>query len=125
MNKTRLSLLALAIALIAVVATVPSAVNASSHGATVDEGFGCLLTSATTGLGVNLITMDSHVVQTPNGNTNFICHFDIPEGYWPTQTSQYRGFTCGTQGGLTTNTFAVVSTDGTAMLRCQIRANEN
>jgi hypothetical protein len=123
MNKFRLSLLALAVALVTVVSTVPGSLEASSTPATVYSGFGCGLSSALTGLGVNLFTNESHAVQTPSGNTNFNCQFAIPEGYWPTQTAQYRGFMCSTQSGLTENTFAVVATDGTAMLRCTIRAN--
>lgn len=122
MNKLRLSLLGLAVALVTVVTIAPGVLEAS-NGASVSQGFGCFLGSGLTGLGVTLTTTETHVVNTPSGNTNFTCQFAIPEGYWPTQTSQFRDFLCGTQYGATDNTFAVVSTDGTAMLRCTIRAN--
>lgn len=123
MNKTRLSLLALAVAVICSVAVVPSAVQAT-NGATVITEFGCGLIAADSGLPINLSTTDSHVVNTPSGNTTLTCHFDIPEAYWPTQTMRNSGFSCNTSFGPTTNTFAVVSTDGSALLRCQIKANQ-
>jgi len=124
MNKIRLSLLAVTVAVVCAVAVVPSAVQAN-NGATVITEFGCGLIPADSGLPIFLSTTDSHVVNTPSGRTSLTCHFEIPEEYWPTMTMRNSGFMCGTQFGSTTNSFAVVSTDGTAMLRCQINTNPN
>jgi hypothetical protein len=88
----------------------------------VEKDFGCVLLAADSGLGVDLVTSDmSHNVNTPDGTTCLVCHFDIPEGEEPAKAMKNSGFPCGTLGGVTDDSRSVVTPGGKATLRCQIQ----
>ena len=83
--------------------------------ATVEEGWGCFVTSAIGGPG---FTTDTHSVINKNF-TKITCHFT---GLTPQDPALiFRGFGCSTlSGGGTTNSFMVVDENGDGMLRCII-----
>jgi hypothetical protein len=86
--------------------------SAYADGATVTKEFGCVIISADSGLSADVFTTESHTVTTPSGNTNFICHFEVPEalqGEVGKGTIKNQGFGCGTLAGFTTNTKAVTN----------------
>lgn len=107
------------LALVAIV----SGPTAQADPATVVDDFFCQIIPADSGLAVLLTTTEtSHAVETPSGNVNFICHFDIPAGMEPTGTLHHEGFACGTQFGVTTDTWSVTTKGGKVLLRCQVKA---
>lgn len=69
--------------------------------------------------------VSTHSVATPSGNTKLTCHFTIAQAWIPAQAQIDRGFLCGTYLGATDESMRVIDTEGTAMLRCTIKANSN
>lgn len=124
MRRHKLALLVVAVTAIALVATLSGTVafaNGQGSGAVVQQDFGCSLAASDSGLGVSLFTTDmTHEVDTPDGTTCLVCHFDIPEGEEPAKAIKNEGFPCGTFGGLTYDSKSVVTPGGKATLRCQI-----
>ena len=110
---------ALAIAMVA----IPSVMQAD--GATVITEFGCGLASWDSGLPGSLFTTDSQSVTTPSGNTKITCNFVVPDAWIPSKAMHNSGFWCGTFLGATTDSFVNVDTEGNAMLRCSVKANQN
>lgn len=130
LNFVRLSVLATAIVLAVGLAFLPSAIQADEHAAWVVHDGSCGLTSAASGLAINLGPAEQtgyQKVVTPSGNVRLTCHFAIPSGYWPSSSIVNGGFTCGitTPNGFinTDDTKSVASDDGDAMLRCMFKAN--
>ena len=123
-----LSLLGLvALATVALVGFRAHVANAA--GATVIDDFGCLILDSDSGLPDILLSQDSHTVQTPSGNVNFLCDFTFDPNLCPNGAGspalRHQGFGCGTPFGVTTNTKAVTDcTAGTVHLSCQIKGHQ-
>jgi hypothetical protein len=99
-----------------------SAAFADEHlGATVIKEFGCQIAPADSGLSAFLFTTETHIVNTPSGNTTLVCHFDVPEELQDEvqKAMKHEGFGCGTQFGVTFDTFAVTNKNR-VLLNCSI-----
>jgi len=94
--------------------------NGENNAAGITEDFMCGLFD---GYGDSFITNESFFVENHGGNSMMICH---AKGV-PTPGVVYKnaGFTCGTIGGLTQLSWAVVSADGDATLKCMIKKSKN
>jgi hypothetical protein len=94
----------------------------STNGAAVVKEFGCILTSAASGLDIDLLTNETtHAVNTPNGKSLVKCHFDIPVGHEPKKAIVNEGFDCNTFLGVTTKSQSVCSPGGHCDLTCQLK----
>lgn len=82
---------------------------AQAGGATVIQDHGCIIGPEASGLPFPLVTLETHSVITPSGNTLLSCHFDVPRGYRPAKTMRHSGFLCDTFAGVTTNSMAVTT----------------
>lgn len=103
--------------------------RASDDGAEVLKNILCTATANTSGLGVPLSTTTAIDVATNSGNTTITCHFDIPAGFEPAKAFIHKGFSCAviSKEGVvhTTDTQIVSSPGGTAVMRCQLKANQH
>ncbi len=102
---------------------VPGITNTAVHAeerATVIKEFGCGITPEDSGLPFFLNTFNTLSVETSSENTILKCTFDIPAGFEPSTTMQFKGFLCGTFLELTTNSRAVTTPGGQVHLTCII-----
>jgi hypothetical protein len=105
--------------------------RASDDGAEIFKDIQCSASASTSGLGVLLFATTGNIdVATNGGNITRTCHFNIPAGFEPAKAIVHKGFPCAiiSKQGLvvhTTDTQIVSSPGGTAVLRCQIKANQS
>jgi hypothetical protein len=123
---------------VVLIASAAMTTQARAEGATVITDELCFIDDADwsgTGLpGDFLQTDQSHVVQTPSGNTILTCMFDIPVGFEPSKAVKKTGFECivpifdengdfiGTT--TTTETQSVSTPGGKVILTCFLKANK-
>ena len=98
-----------------------------SKGATVLNGFGCVIKAGHWSGDTELSTAKSHQVTTPSGFTQHTCSFDIPKGQEPDKAISIEGFICdiidknGNVVATTTDSRSVSTPGGKVNLTCFIR----
>ena len=113
------------VSLISMTILITGAFAYAGDGALIIKDVGCSLAGGASGLPCNLTTFDAKEVDTPSGNVSLVCIFHIPDGCVPVKSVKSSGFECYTSKGVTTDSFSVASPDETAMLRCQIKKQNN
>ncbi len=102
---------------------VPGISNTAVHAeerATVIKEFRCGIIPEDSGLPFFLDTFNTLSVETSSGNTILKCTFDIPAGFEPSTTMQFKGFVCGTFLGVTTNSQTITTPGVKVHLTCII-----
>lgn len=71
-----------------------------------------------------IITTDSHATVSSSGNSSLYCKADLPANIPPPEGGAvvFRDFACGTFGGLTFDSHAVITPSGKVILTCHSKA---
>ena len=112
------------VALALTIATQPTA--ATAGGATIGKDLPCMgfiPTPSGEDSGIYIVSSENVVLIKGNGSTSLSCHFDIPPGLEPKNTTRASGFLCNTWLGSTTDSRMLASSGGNATLTCRIRTS--
>ena len=115
--------LPIAVAMALTIAAYPAPAQA---GATISKDLPCvgfIPTASGDDSGVYIVASESVVLLKGNGSTSLSCHFNIPPGMEPKNTTRASGFLCTTWLGSTRDSRMLASSGGNATLTCRVRSS--